>query len=72
MSFALKIYKMHSKNNLKIAECNYLLGKVACIEGKRTEGVELMDSSSHLFLKMENYVESLNVSFEILNFMEGE
>lgn len=72
MSCALKIYKIHSKNNSKIAECNYLLGKVACLEGKRAEGVELMESSSVLFLKMENYVESLNVSFELLRFLEGE
>jgi hypothetical protein len=39
MSCAIKIYKMHSKNNSKIAECNYLLGKVSCMEGKREEGL---------------------------------
>lgn len=55
MATAGKIYKSHSKNNAKIAECNYLLGRVACQEG-RTEGVELMESSSALFLKMGNYV----------------
>jgi hypothetical protein len=42
MNLAMKIYKMHSKNNSKLAECNYLLGKVSCIEGKISEGVELM------------------------------
>jgi hypothetical protein len=72
MGCAIKIYKIHSKNNAKIAECNYLLGKVACLEGRASEGVELMESSSVLFLKMENYVESLNVSFELLHFLEGD
>lgn len=52
MTLALKIYKMHSKNNSKIAECNYLLGKVSCLEGRLAEGLELMASSSALFLKL--------------------
>jgi hypothetical protein len=31
-----------------------------------------MENSSRLFLKMENYLESLNVAFEILHFMDGD
>lgn len=34
MATAGKIYRSHSKNNAKIAECNYLLGRVACQEGR--------------------------------------
>lgn len=71
MATALKIYRSHSKNNAKIAECNYLLGRVACLEGK-AEGVDLMESSSALFLKMGNYIESLRVGFELLSFLEGD
>jgi hypothetical protein len=36
---ALKIYKSLSKNYNKVAECNFLLGKIKCLEGSINEGI---------------------------------
>lgn len=66
---ALKIYKMHSRSAPKIAECNHLIGRVKCLEGNVSEGVELMEQSANQFMKMYNYMESLCILFEILPFL---
>ncbi len=63
---ALKIYKIHSKSAPKIAECNHLMGRVKCLEGDVTEGMELMELSSNQFMKMYNYLDSLFILFEML------
>jgi hypothetical protein len=60
---ALKIFKGYSKSGLRIAECNQLLGRVKCMQDKVSEGVELMESSSSLFIKMANYMEALKINF---------
>ena len=72
LPLAVKIYKSHSQSGTRIAECHYLQGKVACLEGKLREGLHNMQSSAELLLKMENHVEALCICFELLGFLAGD
>ena len=67
---ALKIYKGHSKSAPKIVQCNHLIGRVKCLEGEITLGIELMEMSSKQYMKMYNYMESLYILFEMLPFLQ--